>query len=206
MPLKRSQTATTDDAAPEILGAKEAIIALSDPDPALRQKAARALAGIAEAAPALLARFGIETDVGTREALTVALIRTGGSTVVEGLLPVLSSDDAAQRNTVIEILQALPAEVAPHMERLLDNPDPDVRIFAVNVLEALRHPKVEDWLIAVISTDRHVNVVGTALDLLGEVGTDAARSSLARVTARFNNEPFIRFAAENALKRIGAQS
>lgn len=206
MPLRRSQPS---DAAPSpavAIARDDALLMLSADDPAARQAAARALAGQREAGEALSARFAIEADEATSEALAVALMKTGGSAMVERLLPLLSSDEAQLRNRVIEILQALPAEVAPHMERLLDNADPDVRIFAVNVLEALRHPKVEDWLIAVISTDRHVNVVGTALDLLGEVGTEAARPALKRVIERFGNEPFIAFAATTALKRIGAQS
>lgn len=184
----------------------EAIEQLKSADPSLRQAAARSLAGFERAAAPLCDRFIVEDNPQTREALAVAIMRTGGRIAVEKLLPLLSSESTALRNHVIEILQALPADVAPHMEELLDNPDSDVRIFAVNILEALRHPKVEDWLIAVISTDTHANVVGTALDLLVEVGTKSSIPSLMRVRERFAGEPYLQFAASNAIQRIGAGS
>jgi hypothetical protein len=61
---------------------------------------------------------------------------------------------------------------------------------------------VEAWLIAVIERDPHLNVCATAVDLLGEVGADAAREPLARLKARYADEPYIQFAADLALKRI----
>jgi hypothetical protein len=78
-----------------------------------------------------------------------------------------------------------------------------VRIMAVNILESLRHPRVEAWLIEVIERDPVVNVCGTAVDLLGEVGTPASRAALIHLKQRFASEPYIQFAADLALKRIG---
>ena len=106
------------------------------------------------------------------------------------------------RNEAIEAMKQLPDEVAPIIHGLLADSDPDVRIFAVNILESLRHPDVESWLIEVIETELNVNVCGTALDLLSEVGTDAALEPLARFKARFSDEPYIQFAADLALSRI----
>lgn len=155
------------------------------------------------ATDALCAALATESERSSRDVIAVELAHLGGEAVVEGLLPLLRSDDAALRNIAIDILKELPADVAPRMESLLDDPDPDVRIFLVNVLEALRHPAVEDWLIAVITMDANVNVVTTALDLLNEVGTTAAVPALRQAIARFPDEPFVIFTAENALRRIG---
>jgi hypothetical protein len=47
-----------------------------------------------------------------------------------------------------------------------------------------------------------VNVCGTAVDLLSEVGSSAAHDALERLKARFAAEPYIQFAADLALKRI----
>ena len=101
-------------------------------------------------------------------------------------------------------MKALPNEVAPIMSDLLRDADPDVRILAVNVLESLRHPKVEQWLIEVIDRDLMVNVCGSAVDLLGEVGSQAARDALGRLKVRYEAEPYIQFAVDLALKRIAA--
>ncbi|MGS0757735.1 HEAT repeat domain-containing protein, partial [Roseateles sp. GG27B] len=83
--------------------------------------------------------------------------------------------------------------------------DSDVRIFAVNVLESLRHPDVESWLIDVIQRDPHVNVCATAVDLLSEVGTSAAVGALDALKVRFPDEPYIKFAANLALRSIAAE-
>jgi HEAT repeat protein len=91
------------------------------------------------------------------------------------------------------------------MGKLLQDPDPDVRIFAVDVLESLRHPRVEEWLIEVISEDPHVNVCATAVDLLGEVGSEQAKAALISLKQRFAGEPYIQFASDLALKRIEAE-
>jgi len=47
-----------------------------------------------------------------------------------------------------------------------------------------------------------LNVCATAVDLLGEVGSDAAREPLLRLKERYADEPYIQFAADLALKRI----
>jgi tRNA A37 threonylcarbamoyladenosine synthetase subunit TsaC/SUA5/YrdC len=57
-------------------------------------------------------------------------------------------------------------------------------------------------LIEVIERDAHVNVCATAVDLLCEVGTEAAIDPLLQLKARFIREPYIQFAADLALKRI----
>lgn len=150
----------------------------------------------------LCTALGDEQEGAIRDVLAVELARLGGQAVVEGLLPMLRSDDAAVRNIAIDVLKELPQDVAPRMEKLLDDPDPDVRIFVVNVLEALRHPAVENWLIAVITMDGNANVVATALDLLIEVGTPLAVPALQQVATRFAHEPFILFSAQSALQRI----
>ena len=119
-----------------------------------------------------------------------------------GLLPLLRSPDAAIRNSVIELLQQMPQLVAPHILQLLNDPNPDVRIFTVNILESLRHPNVVAWLVGVLEVDPHVNVCATAIDLLGEVGDHRAVDALRAVKQRFPDDPFIQFSADVALGQI----
>lgn len=138
---------------------------------AVRRAAARDLVACPQASEALLARLKIETLLSVRETIITTLIRLGDAAAAAGLIECLRSDDAALRNEAIEAMKQLPEEVAPLMEQLLDDVDADVRIFAVNVLESMRHPRVEEWLIEVIRSDPHVNVCSAALDVLSEVGT-----------------------------------
>jgi len=175
---------------------------LCDPDPATRRWAARDLADCPEASSVLVKQLRREMDASVREIILTTLTQRGDEEAVAGLIECLRSEDASLRNEALEAMKLLPAEVAPIMGGLLSDPDPDVRIFAVNVLESLRHGKVEEWLKEVIESDPHVNVCATAVDLLGEVGTPFSREALENLKARFPDQPYIRFAADIALKRI----
>ncbi len=175
---------------------------LDDADPVARRWAARDLAGNPDASAALLVRLQREHEVSVREVLLTALMRIADAASIAGLVTCLRSEDANLRNEAIEAMKSLPVAVGPIMRGLLVDSDPDVRIFAINVLESLRHPDVEVWLIEVIEKEPLVNVCGTAVDLLSEVGSSASRDALERLKARFAAEPYIQFAASLALKRI----
>jgi len=175
---------------------------LSDGNPVARRWAARDLADCPEATAALLERLKQEPDISVREVIFTSLTRIGHFAAVLGLVECLRSEDVALRNEAIDALKQMPDEVAPVMQGMLGDADSDVRIFAVNILESLRHPQVESWLIAVIESDPHVNVCATAVDLLGEVGSSAAREALFRLKGRFPDEPYVQFAADLALRRI----
>ncbi|EXJ13924.1 HEAT repeat domain-containing protein [Imhoffiella purpurea] len=179
------------------------LAALGDPDPMARRWAARDLAEHADASGGLVERLRVETEPSVTQVILTSLTRLGDEIAVAGLTDCLRSEDAMLRNAAIEAMKQLPDEVAPLMGQLLEDPDPDVRIFAVDVLESLRHPRVEDWLIRVITEDAHVNVCATAVDLLGEVGSERATLALKDLKSRFADEPYIQFAADLALKRIG---
>nr|WP_285293210.1 HEAT repeat domain-containing protein [Burkholderia glumae] len=150
----------------------------------------------------MVAQLQRESSASVRETIMLSLVHLRDQVALDGLVACLRSEDAALRNAAIAAMQQLPEEVAPLMSRLLADPDSDVRIFAVNVLESLRHPSVEAWLLEVIEQDPHVNVCAAAVDLLGEVGSARARAPLQRLQQRFPDEPFIRFAASIALQGL----
>jgi HEAT repeat protein len=150
----------------------------------------------------LVQRLAVETDASVREMLLASLTHLQDSTAVAGLVSCLRSEDAALRSEAIEAMAQLPDAVGSIVDTLLRDPDPDVRIFTVNILESLRHPNVESWLIDVIEHDDTLNVCATAVDLLVEVGTTAARAPLQRLLSRYPDEPYIQFAAQLALKRM----
>jgi HEAT repeat protein len=179
---------------------------LDDANPEARRWAARDLAAHPAAAEALLARLRKEDDESVRDVILTALMRIADPAAITGLVNCLRSEDANLRNEAIEVMKSLPAEVAPIMRGLLTDANPDVRIFAINILESLRHPEVEAWLIEVLEREPMVNVCGTAVDLLSEVGSGAAHDALQRLKARFASEPYIQFAADLALKRIAPVS
>jgi HEAT repeat protein len=179
---------------------------LDDLDPVARRWAARDLGMHPNASAGLLVRLQRENEVSVREVILTALMRIADPAAIAGLVACLRSEDANLRNEAIEAMKSLPVEVAPIMRALLIDQDPDVRIFAINILESLRHPDVEAWLIEVIEREPMVNVCGTAVDLLSEVGSHASHDALERLKARFAAEPYIQFAAALALQRIAPVS
>jgi HEAT repeat protein len=181
---------------------EELVAALESPDTLIRRHAAQKFTTCPDAAPALMSRLKREKNTAVREAILSALVRLGDPAIASSLAECLRSEDAALRNDVIEVFKQMGEQVSPILRTLLADPDPDVRIFVINILNSESHPDMERWLIDVIERDAHVNVCATAVDLLCEVGTEAAIDPLLCLKARFPHEPYIQFAADLALKRI----
>lgn len=167
-----------------------------------RRWAARDLVDFPEAASALGDHLARESESQVREALFTTLGALSSSQAVQALLPMLRSEDAQLRNGAIEALTEMPQAVGPCVQALLDDPDPDVRIFTVNLLGDLKHPDLNTWLIKVLTRDEHINVVAAAVEVVAEVGTPEAVPALQAAVRRFAQDPFLGFAADVAIERI----
>lgn len=175
---------------------------LSDESAEIRRWAALDLAAFPDSVEALCAHLQQEIQPSVREAMLTALIEIGGDSVVLGLMPLLRSEDATLRNPVVEALQQLPDAVSLHIETMLEDPDPDYRIFVVNVLNNLRHPQTPAWLQTVIERDANFNVCASAVEVLAEVGSPEAIPVLRALPGRFSDEPFMQFCVDAAIRRI----
>ncbi len=194
-----------DTANPRALEYDALELQLHDESADVRRWAARDLVDCPSASRMLVGRLHEEGDASVREVILTALTIRGDDIAMTGLVECLRSEHVSLRNEAVEAMKQLPEKMAPIIRELLGDPDPDVRIFAVNILESLRHPEVESWLISVIETDPELNVCATAVDLLGEVGSPAARLPLHRIKERYADVPYIQFAAEVALSRLGGE-
>jgi hypothetical protein len=151
----------------------------------------------------LIVLLSSEPDQGVQDLVLQVIKERGGDTVVKLLIPLLRSDDAHLRNAVIDTLQQMPAEMESHMTALLHDEDPDVRIFAINIISSLQHTLVPQWLLQVIQQDEHLNVCMTALDLLAEIGEESMCADVHNLLSRFPNEPYVSFAVSQVQKRLG---
>jgi HEAT repeat protein len=176
--------------------------ALDSPDAESRWTAARALAGQAEAVPALAAALGREPVPRVREAIMTVLMGIGDAASVEAILPYLRSQDAALRAVAIEALQALPEAIAPFMSPLLSDRDSDVRLLATELARNMKGSDATRLLCDLIAREQHPNVCAAAIDVLTEVGTPEALPALEKCTARFAATPFLPFAISVAIARI----
>ncbi|TCZ64996.1 HEAT repeat domain-containing protein [Roseicella aquatilis] len=166
-----------------------------------RREAALDLTAMPETAGALAAALDEEDDPSVRDAIVTALIAIGTGTAAAGLAGLLRSKDAALRNAAIEALQQMGEAAGEHVERLLASPDPDLRIFAVNVIEVLRHASAGVWLRQVLEEDPEVNVGLAAVEVLTQLGGPEDVPVLRAFAGRFPNEPFVDFAVDLACRR-----
>jgi HEAT repeat protein len=207
MPLVRTRQPDADTATTVVNRGYDVLATeLWDADSRVRRAAVRDLAALPDGAPdssmLLCDRLDVETSPSVRSVIMTRLIRVATPQVAARLADHLHSDDAQLRNAAIEALQEMPQAVVPILDQLLADEDSDVRIFAVNILAALRHDQAPERLARIIRTDPHVNVCAAALDGLVEVGGVEMISGIEALGARFEENAFMRFAVDTAIRRI----
>jgi HEAT repeat protein len=178
------------------------VAALNSPDAEARWSAARALGGRADAVASLARALGAEHVARVREAIMTALMRIGDEASVRALLPYLRSQDARQRATAIEALQALPEAILPFMAALLSDDDADVRTLAAELARNMPANDATHFLCRLLEQEQHPNVCAAAVDVLAEVGTRDAIPTLKACAERFSNTPFLPFAVATTIARI----
>ena len=122
-------------------------------------------------------------------------------------MPCLRSDDASLRTGALDALRAMPRRaVAPHLPRLLADPDADVRLLSCELVRDLPAERGQRGCCAICSTrETETNVCAAAVEVLAEIGGPEALPALARCAERFADDPFLAFAIKVATDRIGAQ-
>jgi len=179
---------------------------LAGADIGKRRLAALALSGDRNAAPALAASLETELEPGVRDALFRSLVMIGGTPAAKLFQRLLRSADAGLRGGAVEALKRLGVEAVPVLDILLDDPDSDVRLLAIEVTRAWPSALAMPRLLHIIEQDPHANVCGAAVDVATEVGTGDLLPALAGLRVRFVNDPFLVFAIGVASSRIDGDS
>ncbi|MBO8129231.1 MAG: HEAT repeat domain-containing protein [Peptococcaceae bacterium] len=138
-----------------------------------------------------------------QEAAVAALIRINMPQVAEAVVQLLESTDAWVRNAAVEILQGLGETASDVVRDLLQSFDPDLRLFAVNVLGEAKYRKAVSLLQEVVNNDSNVNVVAAAVEYLGEMGSRVTDVRCLENAGRRFKDPFLHYAVDEALKKIG---
>jgi HEAT repeat protein len=202
MPLVRAAVANPQPAA---TFSREALLAqLGGPDADARRQAARALAcdpGAGTVA-ALAARLDAEPDAAVRDALFASLSDIGGAEAAGLVARLLRSADAGLRGGAIETLKRMGEDAEPALDLLLDDPEADIRLLAVEVLRAWSGARAAPRLQRIVEEETQINVCGAAIDVATEIGTEALIPALRRLAGRFGDDPFLSFAAGIACDRI----
>jgi len=82
------------------------------------------------------------------------------------MFKMLKSDNAYLRNMAIKFLQEFGVEAKPFLEKLMNNEDKDIRIFAINILGDVRYEDSVDMLRYFILKEKDINAMMTAVDYL----------------------------------------
>lgn len=203
MPLTRAAS-TAEGVVDESVRLPDALRALTDASPATRRQAVRELSGDPTVVGHLAARLLVEPDASVRDVLLLALVRHDTASTVRALVPCLRSSDAAVRNETLRTLQAMPAGVRVIMPELLADADPDVRGFAIGMLQSLHHHDADEWIVRLVRDEHDPNVCAAAVDLLTTSALPEARALLKALPERFPREPFLAFIVSRALAQPAA--
>jgi hypothetical protein len=200
MPLIKAPPSAVELAPPE--SRKTLLEQLVGDDIGERRHAARALGHDPDTAPVLAARLTCEMEPAVRDALFGSLVEIGGPVAAGLIAPLLRSPDAGLRGSGIEALKRMGASAVPVLDVLLDDPDPDTRLLAIEVTRAWTSAFAVPRLQRIIESDPHVNVCAAAVDVAAEVGTEDLVTALTELPSRFRDEPFLVFAVEIAVASI----
>lgn len=201
MPLIRRDTEASKDKGP---AAGNAAAQLHDANPDVRWQAVRALAQQPEAHVALARALETETSPQVREAIFTSLVQIGTDASARAAADFVRSEDAALRTGALDALAAMPGPVERLLPELLADADSDVRLLSCELARTLGPDVATRLLGAMLQAEREVNVCGAAVEVLSEVGTEAAIAPMLACKVRFPGEAFLGFAIDEAVARAGA--
>ncbi len=140
-----------------------------------------------------------DPDKGIRESAAEAIISRRSPDAAKFLCCYLSNENIGTRNLAAELLTALGNQAVPALAESVDDPDHDVRKFAVDILGAIRDSSATPVVVKALS-DTSLNVVCSAAETLGLLGNPAAVEPL---ITTYNNHSEARPQVVEALGKIG---
>ena len=110
-------------------------------------------------------------------------------------------DNADVRNTAMEVYKALGVRAFPSLASLLRDNDPEVRLFAVNIICRIEDKEGLPLLLASMG-DKDVNVRCASAEGIGKIGDGRA---LAELKKALTDEPWVAMAAIGSIGEIGGE-
>lgn len=171
----------------------------------------KTLAAMPEALPFLVDQVLVEEHPLLQQSFfdsLVSLARIDGQAndVVGSVLRLLREGDASRRSLAVRFLSAFPEACAQIVPDLLQDPDVDTRLYALDIIQHLVHPQVPLWLANVLEQETHPNVIASAIDRSLEAGCTELQPLFDKVARRFSQVPFVQFSIRLAQQRLGGIS
>jgi len=204
MPLiRKPPAAASSPSAPDRAAVFAALARGTDDE---RWAAARAAADLPDSVPALEGALQRELNPAVREALFSALAHIASPQSAEAVLPFLRSDDALMRAEATDALLAMKDVAWPYVERLLGDPDVDIRVLACSLVRDMPGELAAKLCCGLLEAEHEPNVCAAAIEVLAEVGDSSALPVLERCATRFGDTPFLAFSIQLAMDRVRSQA
>ncbi len=177
-----------------------------------RREKARALRQFPEACDALLELLSAEDESVVRDALLNSLASMVTQqpeylqASLERVIELLRQANASLRTQLVRFLAGFPDEMSELVPQLLADPNTNIRLYALDIVQSLRHPDVPQWLKQVIETEAEANVVISAIDRSVEAGCQEILDVLPGVVERFPDVEMLPFAVHMATERLEGAS
>jgi len=142
-----------------------------------------------------------DTGIATKIASVISAMEPT-DTLIESIMELLKLDNAFVRNLGISILRNFGVAIKYYIVKFLIGNDRDLRIFAINVLGDVNFPESRDMLVELLEDEDDINVAMTAVDYMGEIGEEEDIELLESLKERFNNDIYVQFAVDGAIKMI----
>lgn len=159
-------------------------------------------AGLLKALPVLVEKLSIPNP-GVQEAIDHALRRIGGRPVIFALVPLLRSEDAPVRNISMDVLREVGRNEVGLLSELLNDTDPDIRIFGADILGSAGSALAVPLLAHSLLYDPEVNVRYQAAVSLGNLAYPEAADALNKA---LHDDEWVCFAVIEALVKVRAES
>ncbi|NPV27376.1 MAG: HEAT repeat domain-containing protein [Firmicutes bacterium] len=173
-----------------------------EPDERLEAVNSLGILDVPGAARVLVQALRREKDPVVKEAMTNALLMLPAEEVIEEVAVLLSSEEASLRSIAFDVLICKSDEYSARVfETLLQDSDRDTRVMTVHVLGRSKNPLALELLRKTVRLDSDVNVVGAALEYLGEAGDLSDARLVEQCRVRFNH-PYIDYIIERVLTRL----
>lgn len=151
-----------------------------------------------EAIPYLCENIKSE-NIGVQEAAEYALRKIRGSETINGILPLLGSDDAPVRNVAMDILREIGIDNIELLQPVLRGSDADLRIFVSDILGYCKSHQSAVLLGDALLKDPEVNVRYQAAVSLGNLAFPESVNVLCQA---MHDEEWVQFAVVEALAKI----
>jgi len=174
---------------------------LQSQDPSVRRQAAEQLAEGDERAVYPLIKALSDPSAGVQDAAMRSLIAIGGEVTAYMIIPLLR-EGTYLRNTALIILTRLGSVTVPLLYTLLEDKDPDVRKFAVDLMCDIKEGVERERLLPMFK-DENANVRAATAKAVGELGYEDA---IPYLVDALKDEEWVSFYALQSLGELEARS